>query len=105
MKRIKNKHMKLPFLFALVLLPLTIVAQHEHHKSDGATADSHNHLDHMMASRAEVIYVHNLPPPKLMKGIGNSTMKIETTSEKTQAYFNQGISQHIFFTQHFKISI
>jgi tetratricopeptide (TPR) repeat protein len=92
MKKINNKRIKLPFLIAMVFLPLTMVAQHEHHKSDDATSDGHNHLDHMMASRAEVIYVHNLPPPKLMKGIGNSTMKIETTSEKTQAYFNQGIS-------------
>lgn len=84
--------MKLPFLIVIVFLPLTSVAQHEYHKSDDATAESHNHLAHMLAPREEVINVDNLPPPKLMKGIGNSTLEIETTSEKTQAYFNQGIS-------------
>ncbi|WP_445737773.1 tetratricopeptide repeat protein [Mariniflexile sp.] len=84
--------MKCLSLFTIAFLPLSIFAQHEHHKTNDAAAESHNHLAHMMASRAEIIYVHNLPPPKLMKGAGNSTLKIETTSEKTQAYFNQGVS-------------
>ncbi len=84
--------MKYLFLITVALLPLSIFAQHEHHKPDDSSEGNHNHLAHMMMSRKEIIYVHNLPPPKLMKGVGNSTLKIETTSEKTQAYFNQGIS-------------
>ncbi|SRX54425.1 lipopolysaccharide assembly protein LapB [Aequorivita sp. CIP111184] len=84
--------MKYLFLITVALLPLSIFAQHEHHKPDDSSEGNHNHLAHMMMSRKEIIYVHNLPPPKLMNGIGNSTLKIETTSEKTQAYFNQGIS-------------
>lgn len=84
--------MKYLFLITVALLPLSIFAQHEHHRPDDSSEGNHNHLAHMMMSRKEIIYVHNLPPPKLMNGIGNSTLKIETTSEKTQAYFNQGIS-------------
>lgn len=84
--------MKYLFLITVALLPLSFFAQHEHHTTNDTATESHNHLAHMMMSRSEIIYVHNLPPPKLMKGAGNSTLKIETTSEKTQAYFNQGIS-------------
>ena len=65
-------------------------AQHDHHVDDAK--DSHNHLAHIQASRAQNFYIHNLPPPKLMAGIGGSRMKIETKSEKTQAYFNQGLN-------------
>lgn len=84
--------MKLLFILTITLFPLATFSQHEHHKTNDSSSESHNHLAHMMASRAEVIYVHNLPPPTLMKGIGNSSLKIETDSPKTQAYFNQGIS-------------
>ena len=84
--------MKFLFILTITLFSLVSFAQHEHHKTNDSSSESHNHLNHMMVSRAEVIYVHNLPPPKLMKGIGNSTLKIETSSTKTQAYFNQGIS-------------
>ncbi len=83
--------MKYYIAILTVLLPLFTVAQHNH-KADDATKSNHNHLAHMQASRAENFYIHNLPAPKLMTGVGNSKMKIETKSEKTQAYFNQGIS-------------
>ncbi len=84
--------MKSLFIVVITLLPLSVFAQHEHSKTVEGSSGNHDHLAHMMASRAEVIYVHNLPAPKLMNGIGNSGLKIQTASEKTQAYFNQGIS-------------
>ena len=65
-------------------------AQHNHHADKKETG--HNHLAHMQAARAETFYIHNLPPPKLMTGIGNSNMVIETKSKQTQLYFNQGVS-------------
>ncbi len=74
-----------------LLWPLFTFCQHDKHVEDNLTSN-HNHLAHMQASRAQVFYIHNLPAPKLMTGIGNSTMKIETKSQKTQAYFNQGLS-------------
>jgi tetratricopeptide (TPR) repeat protein len=67
-----------------------VFAQHDHHVGD--TKNTHNHLAHMHASRAQNFYIHNLPAPKLMTGIGGSKMKIETKSETTQAYFNQGLN-------------
>ncbi len=33
----------------------------------------------------------DLPPPPLMKGIGNASMKITTNSAEAQAYFDQGL--------------
>ncbi len=84
--------MKQCIVILCLLLPLSIFAQQHHMSNDDATKSNHNHLAHMQASRAENFYVHNLPPPKLMAGIGNSKLKIETKSQKTQAYFNQGIS-------------
>ena len=32
-----------------------------------------------------------LPPPPIMQGIGEAGMKITTSSEQAQAYFNQGL--------------
>src|SRR5271156_7122921 len=32
-----------------------------------------------------------LPPPPLMQGIGDASLKITTSSEAAQAYFNQGL--------------
>ena len=83
--------MKRIFVFLTAFLPLFSFSQHDHHVDD-ASATNHNHLAHMQASRAQNFYIHNLPAPALMTGIGNSKMKIETRSEKTQAYFNQGLS-------------
>ncbi len=34
---------------------------------------------------------NNLPPPPLMTGIGDASMKITTSSPRAQAYFNQGL--------------
>jgi len=80
-------------LFAVVGI-LTVntntYAQHDHHVDDNKK--NHDHLAHMQASRAQTFYIHTLPPPKLMTGIGQSKMKIETKSEKAQQYFNQGLN-------------
>lgn len=82
--------MKNLILLFCLMVATSSYAQHDHHVDD--TKNSHNHLAHMQASRAQNFYIHNLPPPKLMTGIGQSNMKIETKSEKTQAYFNQGLN-------------
>lgn len=82
--------LKLISIIFLSFLPCFLFAQHDHHTDDATT--NHNHLAHMQVSRAQTFYIHNLPPPELMTGIGNSTMTIQTSSEKTQAYFNQGLS-------------
>ncbi|QDK82093.1 tetratricopeptide repeat protein [Spirosoma sp. KCTC 42546] len=79
----------LSFLFCL-FTSIVSYAQHDHHVDD--TKTNHNHLAHMQASRAQNVYIHNLPPPKLMTGVGQSKLTIETKSEKAQQYFNQGLS-------------
>jgi len=84
--------MKILALLSCLFLPLTAFAQHDHPAAADDTKSNHNHLAHMQAARAQNFYIHNLPPPKLMSGIGQSGMKIETKSEKTQAYFNQGLN-------------
>jgi tetratricopeptide (TPR) repeat protein len=83
---------KIISLFAFCLLTNLVFAQHDHHVDDTKTTGSHNHLAHMQASRKQNFYIHNLPAPKLMIGIGQSKMKIVTKSEKTQTYFNQGLN-------------
>src|SRR5579872_1425979 len=35
--------------------------------------------------------LRELPPPPLMQGIGDASLKIATTSVQAQAYFNQGL--------------
>lgn len=82
--------MKNLFLFLALLISIVSRAQHDHHVEDNKT--NHSHLAHMQAARATTFYIHNLPAPKLMAGIGKSSMKIETKSEKTQAYYNQGLN-------------
>lgn len=77
-------------LCCILIVTTSTYSQHDHHVDD--TKNSHNHLAHMQASRAQNFYIHNLPAPKLMTGLGGSKMKIETKSEKTQAYFNQGLN-------------
>lgn len=81
---------KIIVFLALYFWANLVFAQHDHHVDD--TKNSHNHLAHMQASRVQNFYIHNLPAPNLMSGIGNSKMKIVTKSEKTQAYFNQGLN-------------
>ncbi len=86
----KHKNMKPIALLFCLFISLVSYAQHDHHVDDNKK--SHDHLAHMQASRAQTFYIHNLPPPKLMTGIGQSKMKIETKSEKAQQYFNQGLN-------------
>ncbi|GAB3891806.1 tetratricopeptide repeat protein [Spirosoma agri] len=64
-------------------------AEHQHEAHDG---ESHDHLTHIQDYRKETVYVHNLPAPELLTGIGTSDLKIKTTSTKTQAFFSQGVS-------------
>jgi Tetratricopeptide repeat len=42
--------------------------------------------DHPMASK-----YRDLPPPPVMQGVGDATMKVTTSSDAAQAYFNQGL--------------
>jgi tetratricopeptide (TPR) repeat protein len=86
--------MKNKLLLLALLVSTTVFAQHDHPMDDAKTTESHghNHLAHIQASRAQNFYIHNLPAPKLMTGIGQSSLKIVTKSEKTQAYFNQGLN-------------
>jgi tetratricopeptide (TPR) repeat protein len=80
--------MKKIILLLSLLIPLLGYTQH-HHQEDTTI---HSHLAHIQTSRAQTFYVHNLPAPKIMDGIGQSKMSIQTKSEKTQQYFNQGLS-------------
>jgi tetratricopeptide (TPR) repeat protein len=82
--------MKKLYLLSSLLFSLLTYAQHDHHHDDNTTV--HNHLAHIQAARSQAFYIHNLPPPKLMDGVGNSKMTIQTKSDKTQRYFNQGLS-------------
>ena len=77
------------FSVLLLLLACSSFAQHDNHHS---AAPATNHLSHLQACRGQTVYIHNLPPPILMQGIGSSVLKIQTTSDSTQLYFNQGIS-------------
>jgi tetratricopeptide (TPR) repeat protein len=82
-------------LFLLLVLNYSIksFSQHDHHVDDTKTSTTgHNHLQHMQASRKQNFYIHNLPAPKLMKGIGQSNMTIQTKSDSCQKYFNQGLN-------------
>lgn len=92
-------------LFALLLL-LTLQTsaqrsrQQEHvhqdpegrNNSGGEESHDHNHLAHIQEYRKETVYVHNLPAPKKLEGIGATEFKINTKSEVTQVFFNQGIA-------------
>ncbi|MCI4443547.1 MAG: hypothetical protein JHC39_08590 [Lentimicrobium sp.] len=82
--------MKKTIYFLSFLASFISYAQHDHHVDNIETTQKH--LAHLQASRAQTFYIHNLPPPKLMQGIGQSKMIIQTKSEKTQLYFNQGLS-------------
>ncbi|HMD32563.1 MAG TPA: tetratricopeptide repeat protein [Candidatus Acidoferrales bacterium] len=45
-----------------------------------------NHAGHQTEAK-----YRDLPPPPLMQGIGDASLKITTSSEAAQAYFNQGL--------------
>ncbi len=73
---------------ALLLISINTFAQH--HQNDKDVQDSH--LSHIMASRSTTSFIENLPPPKIMEGVGRSDLKINTTSELAQKYFSQGVA-------------
>jgi tetratricopeptide (TPR) repeat protein len=51
-----------------------------------AQTDAPSHLHHEPESK-----FRELPPPPLMQGIGDASLKITTASEQAQSYFNQGL--------------
>ncbi|MEH6763087.1 MAG: hypothetical protein V7655_01200 [Aequorivita antarctica] len=79
-------------LFILLLIIINpVFAQHDH-------SDHGKEINHVMACRSGVNYIENLPEPKLMSGVGSSSLKIKTSSELAQKYFSQGVSQlHCFW--------
>ncbi|WP_221393944.1 tetratricopeptide repeat protein [Dyadobacter sp. NIV53] len=84
------------FTLFLTLLAFAAHAQHDH--SDHTKTQTGNHLNHIQACRRETKYIHNLPPPELMNGVGKSDLKIQTVSDSTQKYFSQGVAlMHCFW--------
>lgn len=68
-------------------------SEHQHDVHDGDSHDlGHNHLSHIQDYRKETVYVHNLPPPAVLSGIGEAELTIRTNSPKTQTFFKQGIA-------------
>lgn len=72
----------------LLLIPSQLFSQHDHHPA----ANTDIHLSHILACRQQTVYIHDLPPPQLLDGIGKSGFHIQTSSEKTQQFFNQGVA-------------
>ncbi len=71
----------------------SVYGQHDHGQSDDG-----KEINHLLACRSGVNYIDNLPTPKLMNGVGSSSLKIKTSSELAQKYFSQGVSQlHCFW--------
>ncbi|WP_028526029.1 tetratricopeptide repeat protein [Runella limosa] len=62
--------------------------QPTHEAHDGA---SHDHLNHIQEHRKETVFVHHLPAPQKLNGIGTTNFPITTASNETQFFFNQGI--------------
>ena len=54
--------------------------------SVGAQMPGMSHPDQTMSTM-----IRNLPPPPLITGIGEASLKITTSSDVAQAYFNQGL--------------
>ncbi|MDR6197824.1 tetratricopeptide repeat protein [Siphonobacter sp. SORGH_AS_0500] len=83
-------------LLALSLLSLPALSQRvyhdDHHHDPEGRAMNHDHLTHIQEYRKETVYVHHLPAPQVMSGIGTSDLKIQTKSSLTQTYFNQGVA-------------
>src|SRR5208337_1812499 len=69
--------MRIRFLFGLVLLACA--------SAPAQTALLHHHSPDSAAKWRD------LPPPPLIEGIGEASLKITTNSEQAQAYFNQGL--------------
>ncbi|WP_157830265.1 hypothetical protein [Siphonobacter sp. SORGH_AS_0500] len=82
-------------LLALSLLSLPALSQRvyhdDHHHDPEGRAMNHDHLTHIQEYRKETVYVHHLPAPQVMSGIGTSDLKIQTKSSLTQTYFNQAL--------------
>jgi tetratricopeptide (TPR) repeat protein len=51
-----------------------------------AQTDASSHLHHEPEAK-----FRELPPPPLMQGIGDASLKITTTAERAQSYFDQGL--------------
>ncbi|PQA54460.1 hypothetical protein C5O19_22185 [Siphonobacter curvatus] len=62
-----------------------------HHDPEGRTMN-HDHLVHIQEYRKETVYIHNLPAPEIMTGIGTSDLSIQTKNPLTQRYFSQGVA-------------
>lgn len=60
------------------------------HQHDGS--QSHDHLAHIQAYRRETTFVHHLPAPKILAGIGTCDFPIRTQSALSQQFFNQGVA-------------
>lgn len=71
-------------LLSLLLLPSQLFSQHDHDPS----AKTDIHLSHIMACRQQTVYIHDLPPPQLLDGIGKSGFDIRTS----QQFFNRGMA-------------
>ena len=69
--------MRMRILFGLALLTCA--------SASGQTAMLHQHSPDSTAK------FRDLPPPPLMQGIGEASLKISTSSQQAQAYFNQGL--------------
>jgi len=76
---------KLLLFILLLAMSSPTFAQHNH-------GDHTQEINHVMACRSGVNYIENLPSPKLMNGVGSSSLKIKTSSELAQKYFSQGVS-------------
>lgn len=82
-------------LIVFLLLFFTDVAYAQHDKASNGSIYS---TQHIKDNRKQTVYIHNLPRPKLMDGVGFSTLKIETKSDSAQKYFSQGVAQtHCFW--------
>lgn len=85
--------MKILLTFSLLCLALLGFAQHDQPIKLGTTV-----TQHLKDSRQHTVYIHHLPRPKLMDGVGTSTLKIETKSDSAQKFFNQGLAlTHCFW--------
>lgn len=71
-------------------VPRQHTATEDEHQHDGNK--SHDHLEHIQAYRKETAFVHNLPAPRLLEGIGTVDFPISTTSAVTQGFFDQGVA-------------
>jgi len=76
------------WLCILFLFSFSAYGQHDH----PAAVKGDAHLNHIQACRQQIVYINNLPSPQLMKGIGEAGFMIQTSSDKTQKYFNQGVA-------------